>query len=552
MSANSGTLVLGPIRPFDSADTYPTALAKEVKGGLYSVANTTERDAIFAPRREQGMLAFDYGTNSLYKLGSDLTTWTSVIFGGSGNLSGTLTPGYVPYATGTNALANSNLSCKPYNYDSSDDITHSLNASGAYLTDSIIAGNANSYATQIVKGNASSVNLTAFGSNWGSYFGGNTYGVSMNNLINLGALSGGSGFLISQDGNNPIYLGTNGVIAATLTGSGYFGFGTTTPNSQLTVFGNAGTGLPVLGLGALFLQDPTGTVGSGCSILFGGKNSANTFAGIKGSLTSASTQTKGDLSFYTRNSITDIDLTKRMTLTSGGLLEIGGKLSVGGFYTPLAIADILQPDSSTFSLLARFAGNNNSGFIKLPSTDAMFGLLTSSSNGCTANRMISCSSTANPSLSIEGTTASSPYYPVINFDASKQSGTSSASIANGDMGWAFSNNGSPKLKIYGNGDLVCGNITGNNLTLYGAISGDLSVAGRTKTYNFRNVTYNTPTQTGDFSGAQLGDVAFCACDAGSPYSWTFIAGGVGELDPGHVGVLIYNGAAWVNPEIITP
>jgi len=98
MSANTGVLVLGPIRPFDSTDTYPTCLSDEMLGGLHVGANLTALQAIPSLRLSAGMLGFTDDSNTLYKLGGDLATWTSLSVIGSG-LSGSLSVGKISYCS---------------------------------------------------------------------------------------------------------------------------------------------------------------------------------------------------------------------------------------------------------------------------------------------------------------------------------------------------------------------------------------------------------------------------------------------------------------------
>lgn len=57
MAQNSGTLVGGAIRPFDSEDTFPTALANEIKGGWHTGDYDTMID-LPVSRREWGMIFF--------------------------------------------------------------------------------------------------------------------------------------------------------------------------------------------------------------------------------------------------------------------------------------------------------------------------------------------------------------------------------------------------------------------------------------------------------------------------------------------------------------
>lgn len=72
---NEGTLIIKEIRPYDSADTYPSAYANELKGGHYQVALLTDRNVIPALRRLEGMFCYVAEDGKYYKLKSDLTTW---------------------------------------------------------------------------------------------------------------------------------------------------------------------------------------------------------------------------------------------------------------------------------------------------------------------------------------------------------------------------------------------------------------------------------------------------------------------------------------------
>lgn len=75
----SGAIAItGPVAPTDTTDTYPTHFSKYGKGGLHSVYDATERDAIPAARREAGMLVVVTSTRKTYQLGANLTTWTEV------------------------------------------------------------------------------------------------------------------------------------------------------------------------------------------------------------------------------------------------------------------------------------------------------------------------------------------------------------------------------------------------------------------------------------------------------------------------------------------
>jgi len=83
MATIKGTNVLAPVVPLDTADVHPSHEARYGKGGYRTVATTTERDAIPAPRREAGMLVFVTASGgSLWQLSGDLTTWTAFASGG--------------------------------------------------------------------------------------------------------------------------------------------------------------------------------------------------------------------------------------------------------------------------------------------------------------------------------------------------------------------------------------------------------------------------------------------------------------------------------------
>jgi len=93
MSNNSGTLIISPIRPQDSADTYPAFYANDGLGGHHQYATMTERDNIPSDRRLEGMTCYVAATSTLYVLigGVANINWTPLsasITGGSQSLSG--------------------------------------------------------------------------------------------------------------------------------------------------------------------------------------------------------------------------------------------------------------------------------------------------------------------------------------------------------------------------------------------------------------------------------------------------------------------------------
>ena len=83
MSNITGTVaVTGMITPGSTDDDFPVIDPKYGIGGYREVADTTERDAIPAPRKREGMLVYVAAEQKVYRLGSDLETWTEFSSGG--------------------------------------------------------------------------------------------------------------------------------------------------------------------------------------------------------------------------------------------------------------------------------------------------------------------------------------------------------------------------------------------------------------------------------------------------------------------------------------
>lgn len=68
MAQNIGTLVSAAIRPNDSLDPIASAYASEIKGGLHTTANITDRNAIIFERREWGMMCYVTSDDKTYQL----------------------------------------------------------------------------------------------------------------------------------------------------------------------------------------------------------------------------------------------------------------------------------------------------------------------------------------------------------------------------------------------------------------------------------------------------------------------------------------------------
>jgi hypothetical protein len=85
MSTNPGVLVIAPVRPYDSADTYPTTYADEALGGYHIALDNTARDAIPASRREEGLLCYVTTTGNMYRLVGGIANgnWAATSFAGA-------------------------------------------------------------------------------------------------------------------------------------------------------------------------------------------------------------------------------------------------------------------------------------------------------------------------------------------------------------------------------------------------------------------------------------------------------------------------------------
>ena len=68
MAQNIGTLISAAIRPNDSLDPIASAYASEIRGGLHTTNDITDRDNIIIQRREWGMMCYVINTDTLYQL----------------------------------------------------------------------------------------------------------------------------------------------------------------------------------------------------------------------------------------------------------------------------------------------------------------------------------------------------------------------------------------------------------------------------------------------------------------------------------------------------
>lgn len=73
MSNRIGIVVVNTVVTSATTDEYPVAEANDVKGGLHSVADEAERDAIFKERRIVGMECYVRDIGKLYRLSGNVS-----------------------------------------------------------------------------------------------------------------------------------------------------------------------------------------------------------------------------------------------------------------------------------------------------------------------------------------------------------------------------------------------------------------------------------------------------------------------------------------------
>jgi hypothetical protein len=139
-----------------------------------------------------------------------------------------------------------------------------------------------------------------------------------------------SGYITYNHSGNHMEIGTNGTEKMRIDSSGNVGIGTSSPLGNLTISNAAGANAPTTVTAAnTYLQlgsDDYGASNNGKFMIgFGYTDATNTNspAYIGYEETSSSGDTKGELTFYTRDVITDTAPTERMRIDSSGNVGIG-------------------------------------------------------------------------------------------------------------------------------------------------------------------------------------------------------------------------------------
>ena len=130
-----GVQVTGFIAPSDTTDVYPTHDSKFGLGGLHEVLDHTERDAIPAARRREGMLVYTANDQLVWQLVVGITNANWSVFGGSGVTGATGIPGPTGAGAGVTGQTGSTGS------QGNSGATGSIGATGATGPDSTAVGN---------------------------------------------------------------------------------------------------------------------------------------------------------------------------------------------------------------------------------------------------------------------------------------------------------------------------------------------------------------------------------------------------------------------------
>lgn len=206
---NVGTLVTAPVRPQASNDTYPSAIANEVKGGPFTAANLAGLSNIPAPRLEVGAIGYAADTGLYHRLTSTSpVTWSA--------LNGTNITN-IPVSSVSGALATNGNAASLTNFPA---LLLRTNGSAAGLTNfpaSLLTTNGN--AAGLTHLNASNIVGTIPASNISS--------VTISNLSGtLGVVSGGTGATNAASARTNLGLGWSALTNAS-SANALLGYNTT-------------------------------------------------------------------------------------------------------------------------------------------------------------------------------------------------------------------------------------------------------------------------------------------------------------------------------------
>lgn len=217
---------------------------------------------------------------------------------------------------------------------------------------------------------------------------------------------------------NTLAASTTGAERLRITDAGLIGVGTATPVAQTDIYG-AGqatyltyTTSASLG-GTLYLRDSGSAIYNGGAVMFGCNQGA--WAAVKGWLEDGTNNTKGGLSFYTRNATTDGTLTERVRVNANGDFNFNsGYGSAATAYGCRAWVNF----NGTGTVAIKASGNvtsitdNGTGDYTVNFTNAMpdanysyFGMTLSEPNSNTTGNMVSLAADGSGNARTKSTTA---------------------------------------------------------------------------------------------------------------------------------------------------
>lgn len=158
-----------------------------------------------------------------------------------------------------------------------------------------------------------------------------------------------------------------------ITSAGRLGIGATSPGVKLEVSGSDANNQVGAGVNAVLKVVNTDiSTGGRLSEIHFGHTSANKFAAISGAISDASSNTRGDILFSTRNAPGDANLTERMRIDGAGNIGIGTSSPQGSIHISNATPRILLLDTDSPGLSAANPAwsvrGQNDGYFRIQST----------------------------------------------------------------------------------------------------------------------------------------------------------------------------------------